>query len=730
MSQLIHYDEEKKVFHLTNTYVSYIMEIVEDTYLIHRHWGKKLTHYNFSNRPKLKKRTFAATPNVLKPELSLEFLPQEISLPHQGDFRNSAVKIQNQNGQSISRFSYVGYEIHDQAIELQDLPFARSNESFGQTLIIHLYDKIAKITLDLFYTIFEDSPIIVRSTKVINESTQIVKIDKLLSASLDTHYDNQLLTTFYGTHQKEFQMTRSDIQHGLFKIGSTRGASGPQYPPFLALSKDATEFQGEVHALTLLYSGNHEENIERDQYNNLRVQIGINEETFSWTLNPKEAIQSPQALLVYGSQGFNSNSQAFHTFFNNHLINPLWKKRKRPIVINSWEMTYFNVSERLLLEMIDSASSLGFETVVLDDGWFGKRNSSKTSLGDWTIDEEKFPNGIKPLVDYAKEKKIGFGIWFEPEMISPNTDLIAQHPDWVMKSKSYEPILGRNQLFLDLTNKEVQDFIIKTLSDTITSLGVNYIKWDMNRHMTDPFSPTKMENHSIDFSHRYMLGLYHIVNTLTSKHSDVLFENCSSGGGRLDPGMLFYFPQTWISDNTDALDRQQIQYGASYMFPIASMTGHVSEVPNHQTGRKIAFETRAALASSTNMGYEMDIINMSGKERQKVANHLSTYKKERDLIFEGDFYRLSSPNESNMCGWMFVDEKKNNAIIYVFRNIYEVFDLSLLIRIPYLDTEANYLEMNTNTVYSGSELSACGISLENPPGDFIVHKLILEKVTD
>lgn len=728
MNQLIHYDEEKKVFHLTNTYVSYIMEIVEDTYLIHRHWGKKLTDYNFSNRPMLKKRTFAATPNILKPELSLEFLPQEISLPYQGDFRNSTVKIQNQDGQSITRFSYAGYEIHDQAIELNDLPFARNNESFGQTLIVHLYDKIAKITLDIFYTIFEDSPVIVRSTKVINESNQIVKVDKLLSTSIDTQYDNQLLTTFYGTHQKEFQMTRSDIQHGLFKIGSTRGASGPQYPPFLALSKDATEFQGEVHAMSLLYSGNHEENIERDQYNNLRVQIGINEETFSWTLNPKEAIQSPQALLVYSNQGFNSNSQAFHTFFNNHLINPLWKKRKRPIVINSWEMTYFNVSERLLIEMIDSASSLGFETVVLDDGWFGKRNSSKTSLGDWTIDGEKFPNGIKPLVDYAKKKEIGFGIWFEPEMISPNTELIAQHPDWVMKSKSYEPILGRNQFFLDLTNAEVQDFIIKTLSDTINSLGVNYIKWDMNRHMTDPFSPAMNKNNWMDFSHRYMLGLYHIINTLTLRHTNVLFENCSSGGGRLDPGMLFYFPQTWISDNTDALDRQQIQYGASYMFPISSMTGHVSEVPNHQTGRKIAFETRAALASSTNMGYEMDIISMSEKERQKVAIHLSTYKKERDLIFEGDFYRLVSPNESNMCGWMFVDKNKNNAIIYTFRNIYQVFDLALLIRIPYLDTEANYLEMNTNIIYSGSELSACGISLENPPGDFIVHKIILEKV--
>ncbi|WP_049827699.1 alpha-galactosidase [Paenibacillus polymyxa] len=727
MNPLIHFVEEKKVFHLTNNYVSYIIEIVEDTYLLHRYWGQKITSYNFSNRPKLKKRTFAATPDMNIPELSLEFLPQEVSLPHQGDFRNSSLKIRNEDGQGITRFVYVGYEILDEALTLQDLPSARSNEAFCQTLIVHLYDKVANIALDLFYTIFEDSPIIVRSTKVINEGSSTIKVEKLLSASLDIRYENQVCTSFYGTHQKEFQMNRNDIKHGLFKIGSARGASGPQYPPFIALSKEATEFQGEVHAMTLLYSGNHEEILERDQYNNLRMQIGLNEEGFSWTLKSGETIQSPQALLVYSNQGFNSNSQAFHTFFNNHLINPSWKKRKRPIVINSWEMTYFDVSEALLKKLIDSASLLGFETVVLDDGWFGKRNSSKTSLGDWKVDEKKFPNGIKSLVDYAKEKGIDFGIWFEPEMISPDTNLIKQHPEWVMKSKSYEPILGRSQYFLDLTNKEVQNFVIKTLSDAITNFGVNYIKWDMNRHMTDPFSPTETENNSQEFSHRYMLGFYHIISTLTSSHPEVLFENCSSGGGRLDPGMLFYFPQTWISDNTDALDRQQIQYGASYMFPISSITGHVSDVPNHQTGRITEFEIRAALASSTNMGYEMDVIAMSEEEMKKVANHISTYKRERKLVFEGEFYRLSSPNESNICSWMFVDGDKSNAIIYVFRNTYQVFDLSLLVRIPYLDQEANYLEVITNATYSGSELYNCGISLENPKGDFIVHKLILKK---
>lgn len=541
-------------------------------------------------------------------------------------------------------------------------------------------------------------------------------------------FDKQSCTSFYGTHQKEFQINRNPILHGTFKIGSTRGASGPQYPPFIALSKDATESHGEVYAMTLLYSGNHEETLERDQYNHLRLQIGLNEDNFSWNLEANNSLQSPQAILMYSNSGFNGNSQAFHNFFNNHLINPNWKNTKRPIVINSWEMTYFDVTEELLTKLIDSASDLGFETVVLDDGWFDNRNSSKTSLGDWLVDDKKFPNGIPSLVDYAKEKNISFGIWFEPEMISPNTELIKQHPEWVMKSKSYEPLLGRNQYFLDLTNKDVQDFIIKTLSNAITNFGVNYIKWDMNRHMTDPFSLTDAAKNAQEFSHKYILGLYRIIDTLTSSYPNVLFENCSSGGGRLDPGMLFYFPQTWVSDNTDALDRQQIQYGTSYLFPISSLTGHVSQVPNHQTGRKTPFETRAALASSTNMGYEMNIIDMNEKEKKQVFNHLSDYKEERDLILYGDFYRITSPFESNVCSWMFTDKEKNHAILYVFRNIYQVYDLSLLIRIPYLNPESLYQIGNSDNVYSGSEIANAGISFENPMQDFIVQKLVLKKI--
>lgn len=728
MKKLITYDQEKNIFILTNNRISYIIEILEDTYLAHRYFGKKIVNYNFSNRSILKKRTFAATPYIDKPEFSLEFIPLEIPFSHQGDYRNSAVQIENKDKQRIARFSYKSYEIKNRALELRELPHARNTTGNAQTLILRLYDDTAKLELDLFYTIFDDSSVIVRSTKIRNNSPFQIKIDKLLSASIDIQYKDHLLTTFHGTHQKEYQLSQNKIQHGLFKIGSSRGFSGPQYPPFIAVSKTNDEFQGEVQSMSMLYSGNHEAIIERDQYNNLRMQIGLNSDTFTWTLNSKEEFQSPQALLIYSDCGFNGHSQVLHEFLNKHIINPEWNNKKRPIIINSWEMSYFNVNYNLMKELIDSASLLGFETVVLDDGWYGKRNNSKTSLGDWIIDTEKFPEGISPLVEYARQKNMGFGLWFEPEMISPNTQLIEKHPDWVMKSKSYEPILGRSQYILDLTNIEVQQFIIDTLDTAITNFGINYVKWDMNRHMTDPFSQTYSGGNSLEYSHRYILGLYHILNELTKKYPNVLFENCSSGGGRLDLGMLFYFPQTWISDNTDGLDRQQIQYGASYLFPISSITGHVSTSPNHQTNRRTPFKTRASLASSTNMGYEMDIIHMNNEEKEVVSNHINQYKNERELVLKGQFYRLKSPFNTNLCSWMFTDKERNKIILYVFRNIYHPYDLSLLIPIPYIDVNAFYKDEQTEKIFSGSELANAGLSFANPEGDFITHKVTLNKI--
>ena len=726
--QMILYDNQRQVFHLMNDNISYVFEIVEDSYLAHRHWGKRIESYSFSNKPTLKKRTFAAMTIPERPEFSLEYVPQEVSFPNQGDYREPSVQIRMSNGYTVSRFGYEKFEISDGAPEFTAFPHARDiTASDSQTLTIHLVDPVSSIRLLLFYTIFEDADVIIRSSKIINESRSSVMIEKLSSASIDMRYDGQLSTTFYGTHQKEYQLNRQPISHGKFSVGSNRGASGPQYPPYLSISKDATEFAGDVHAMTLIYSGNHLSNLERDQYNHLRLQIGLNPDTFAWQLGPGESFQSPQAVLSFSDKGYNGNSNAFHQFFNKHLIPQNWVKKPRPVLVNSWEMSYFDVSEKIMKDLIDSAKEMGFETVVLDDGWFGERTSSKTSLGDWQVDANKFPNGIKPLVDYAKEQGLQFGIWFEPEMISPNSDLVKSHPDWVMRTAEYEPLLGRSQYILDLTNAEVQTFIIDLLTRSIEDFGVSYIKWDMNRHMTDPASNLPNRTHANEYSHRYMLGLYRILDTITTLFPEVLFENCSSGGGRLDPGMLYFMPQTWASDNTDGLDRQRIQYGVSYLFPPYSLTGHVSSVPNHQTGRVIDFETRKHLASSTNMGYEMDIMQLSDHEKAVVKAHVEGYKEDRDFLMASEFYRLESPFDTNHCTWMFTDEARNKIIVYLFRNTYDVSELSFLIKIPFIDLKANYVEVNSRKQYSGSELANCGIALENPIGDHLALRLDFEK---
>lgn len=725
---MISYDEQKQVFHLRNDNISYIFEIVADTYLAHRHWGKIIESYSLSNKPPLKKRTFAAMNIPELPEFSLEYVPLEVSFPNQGDYREPSVQIRMSNGYTVSRFSYEKFEILDEAPQLTALPHARDLPgSNSQTLIIHLVDPISSIRLLLSYTIFEDADIIIRSSKIINESNSSVMIEKLTSASVDMRYEGQQCTTFYGTHQKEYQLNRHPISHGKFSVGSNRGASGPQYPPYLSISKDATEFSGDVHALTLIYSGNHLSNLERDQYNHLRLQIGLNPDTFTWQLGPGESFQSPQAVLSYSDKGYNGNSTVFHQFFNKHLIPQNWVNKLRPILVNSWEMSYFDVSEKIMKDLIDSAKEMGFEAVVLDDGWFGERNSSKTSLGDWQVDETKFPNGIKPLVDYAKEQGMQFGIWFEPEMVSPNSELMRHHPDWIMGTAEYEPILGRSQYILDLTKEEVQAFIIDFLTRSIQDFGIHYIKWDMNRHMTEPASNACNQSHANEYAHRYMMGLYSILDTITTLFPDVLFENCSSGGGRLDPGMLYYMPQTWASDNTDGLDRQKIQYGASYLFSPYSLTGHVSSVPNHQTGRKTDFETRMHLASSTNMGYEMDIIHLSDAEKAIIKAHVERYKEDRDFLMASAFYRLESPFDSNHCAWMFTDEARDKIIVYLFRNIYDVSELSLLLKVPFIDLSADYVEINSQMKYSGSELATCGIALPNPMGDFLAVRLDFEK---
>ena len=715
-------------FHLFNSKVSYICELQSDTWLLHRYWGPRLCVYHGANRPEPVKRTFAAAINPEDPAFSLEMEPLEFSCPYQGYYRESSLAFRSSDGWPAGRFRYQNHEISDTLYAPEGLPHIRSVEGkAAKTLSIRFRDEASGVVLALRYSILEDRAAIIRSAEIENQGDSPIRLDRALSALLDMSYDGEELVTFHGTHQKEFQLDRRKISHGVTAIGSTRGASSPQYPPFAALcAPETTEHSGEVWAVQLIYSGNHCVRVERDQYDHLRIAAGIHPEGFSWKLGPRERFQTPEAVLVYSGEGFNGMSQEFHQLYTERLFPRQCAARIRPILLNSWEMCYFDVSEEKMLPVIREAAALGFELVVLDDGWFGRRNNSRSSLGDWMVNREKFPNGLTRLLDCARENGIRLGIWFEPEMISPDSDLMRTHPDWAAKFPGVSPLLGRNQLVLDVPRRVIQDYVLDTLSGFLRAYPVSYIKWDMNRHMTDPGSASLPPDRMGEFCHRYMLGLYRILEELTARFPEVLFENCSSGGGRFDPGMSFYMPQTWCSDNTDALDRQSIQYGASYVFPPSAIAAHVSAVPNHQTGRMIPFKTRAGLASSANMGYELNVLDFSDEERKQVLEHLAEYKEERELIFNGAFYRLRSPFEGNCCAWMLTDQKREKAILYAFAASYNVSCLSMVLKIPYLDQKKLYTEQNTGRQFSGEELRCAGLAVQFSQGDFPAVKIVLQ----
>lgn len=712
MTLNITFNETSQLFHLTNGSISYIMELVHQTHLAHCYWGPALKTYGKHNQVPMRKKTFAAFPDATLPEFSLEFLPLEFPQAYQGDYKQAAIQISSPNGDDMLRLVYQDYQIIDGLPLIPDLPQARENDTDpAKTLIIKLVDRIAEVEVSLCYSIFKHSDALIRSNKVRNLGAEPIIIKQLASASFDCFYQQQQIVTLHGSHQKEFQVHSKDIAIGQSKTGTSRGASGPQHVPFLALSQAASEDIGAVHAMTLIYSGNHVELVERDQYDQLRLQIGINPDQFSWRLDANTCFFSPQAVLVFSSNGLNGMSQIFHSFTANHLVHPNFRNTTAPILINSWEMTYFDIDEQKTTSLIDKAYSLGFEAVVVDDGWFLGRNNSKTSLGDWVVDSQKFPNGLHPIIKKTHSLGMKFGIWFEPEMISPDSQLMVQHPDWVMKSKNYPSLYGRNQYILDLTQLTVQDFLINTLTQFIKTHQVDYVKWDMNRHITEPFSQKNTNQHPKAYAHQYILGLYRVINTLTFLFPRVLFENCSSGGGRFDFGMLYYFPQTWTSDNTDGLDRQEIQYGASYLFHPYQMTGHVAVTPNHQTQRCTPRNTRERLAASTNMGYELNILQFDDAESQATREHIAQYKKDRALINQSTFYRLSSPFHTNLCVWLFENSDQTSYILIAFRNRFHVNEHHHIIKIPYLNPERDYIIEEQHTTISGSELIHSGIHL-------------------
>ncbi len=616
---------------------------------------------------------------------------------------------------------YKEYRAYKGKPKLKGLPSTYvENDNEAETLEVIMEDKLLGLTVTLTYSLYEDRDVITRSVQFENRGSQNLKFLRALSASVDFRDDEFELMTLYGTHQNEKNIERRKIAPGIQMIDSCRGASSPQQAPFLALvRKETDEDHGEVYAFNFVYSGNFTAQVQVDSYSNTRVSMGINPFDFSWLLEPGENFQTPEVVMVYTPNGLGDMSRIYHELYSQRLCRGAFRDRIRPILINNWEATYFDFDADKIERIAYEAKQVGIELFVLDDGWFGERNDSKSSLGDWVVNPRKLPNGLLNLANRVCNLGMEFGIWFEPEMVSVNSKLYRNHPDWCIHVENRPHTFGRNQLVLDLSRQEVCDYLIKALTDILSSAPITYVKWDMNRHMTDIGSIALKPERQRETAHRYMLGLYRIMEELITAFPNVLFESCSSGGGRFDAGMLHYMPQTWTSDNTDAICRLKIQYGTSLVYPPITMGAHVSSVPNHQVGRMTPLETRGHVAMAGNFGYELDLTKLTGEEKEIVKQQIALYKEIRPLVQFGRFHRIISPFEGNEAAWSFVSEDQSEAILSYFKVLSQPASPVRTIKFKGLHPEYFYENIETGELFGGDELMHVGITLPGIKQDFI-----------
>lgn len=717
----IFYDENQKSFYLGAGKASYVLHVDEDGRLLNQHWGARVPDGALSP-------DFSHYPTLASFDPRTNALPWELPTRGSGWYGEPAVAATNAKGDDMVQLTYVSHAIYMGKNRLPGLPatFAR-REGDAETLEIELMDRLTGLRVTAVYGVFERTGAITRSLRLKNESGEDMQINGVLSASAPVHGSGYDVIHLKGAWARERHVMRQTQGEGEYRIFSQRGASGHEANPFLALcEKSATEFSGEVWAVSLVYSGSFEALSYVNNTENSRLSIGMNPDVFTWKLEPGETFVSPEAAMVYSPDGLNGMSHAFHRLYSENLMRSKWFERDRPILINNWEATYFNFNEEKILQIARRAKELGVEMLVLDDGWFGKRNTDNCSLGDWVVNPEKLPGGLNGLSDRLHDLGLKFGLWFEPEMISPDSDLYRAHPDWCLHLDGRARVEMRNQLILDLSRKEVQDYIIESVSAVLESARIEYVKWDMNRNMTEPFSGAQTPERQKETQHRYMLGLYRVLEEITARFPEILFESCSGGGGRFDPGMLYYMPQTWTSDDSDAAERMFIQYGTSFVYPPCAMGAHVSAVPNHQTGRTTAMQTRGDVALGGNFGFELDLSQLSDADAETVRRLIEREKQVRTLVRTGEFTRLLSPFDHPYAAWQFRARDNSEALICAYRLMTRPATPHLLLRASGLDESAVYMDDDGNTC-SGAALTRYGLWL-HLPGDFTSKVIHLRRI--
>lgn len=664
------YNEKTREFHLYNQEISYIIKILDNDQPGQLYYGKRLTHReDFSHLFEYAMRDMSPYAFEENSTFSLENIKQEYPTFGCGDMRFPAYEIERENGSHVVEFVYKEHKIYNGKPKLEGLPatYVESDDE-AQTLELVLEDTSINTRIVLLYTIYEAFPVIARSVRFECDSDEKITLLSAMSACVDLPDKDYEMIDLAGVWARERHVRRHKLDYGIQSIYSMRGCSSYQFNPFLALAREnADEFQGQVYGFSLVYSGNFLAQTEVDNYDTARVLMGIHPNGFKWTLGKGESFQTPEMVMVYSEAGLNGMSQTFHKLYRTRLARGTWRDKVRPILINSWEAFYFDFDAPKLLGLADAAADLGMELFVLDDGWFGKRDDSTSSLGDWYPNEEKLKGTLKELAEKINAKGLKFGLWIEPEMTNKDSDLYRAHPDWLLAEQGKRICHSRNQYVLDFSKKEVREYIGDMLENLLAEVPVSYIKWDMNRTFSEVFSNGNDREYQGKVCHKYILGVYELYERLTSRFPHVLFESCASGGARFDPGMLYYAPQGWTSDDTDAIERLKIQYGTSMVYPVSCMGSHVSASPNHQTNRVTPLETRADVAYFGTFGYELDLLKLGEEDKAEIRRQIAFMKEKRDLIQKGTFYRLKSPFEGNETAWMIVSEDQKKALVGYYR---------------------------------------------------------------
>ena len=699
------YNPNKRIFTLHTKHSTYQMQVDSLGYLLHLYYGAK-NNSSMEYVLTYADRGFSGNPYAAGADrtYSLDALPQEFPTLGTGDYRNIALDIKNSRGIESTNLLYKKHEIRKGKYALPGLPAVWADEAEAQTLEIVLADENAGMEVHLLYGVLEEADVITRSAVIRNIGTETVTIEKAAAACLDFVSGNYDVITFYGKHAFERNVERTVLGHGTIAFGSRRGTSSHQYNPAVILAEQGTtEEAGNCYGMLMVYSGNFFCEAERDQYNQTRLLMGLNDELFSYPLAAGDTFTVPEVILSYSQNGLSALSQQYHNCIRNHVCRSKYVHMSRPVLINSWEAAYFDFTGETIVNLAKEAASLGIDMVVMDDGWFGKRDDDNSSLGDWYVNEKKLGGSLSELIRRVHEQGVKFGIWIEPEMVNEDSDLYRAHPDWAIQIPGRKPIRSRNQLLLDFSRKEVRDQVFEQICAVLDQGEIDYVKWDMNRSMADVYAG--------NLTYDYVLGVYDFMERLTSRYPDMLLEGCSGGGGRFDAGMLYYSPQIWCSDNTDAINRTRIQYGTSFFYPVSAVGAHVSAVPNHQTGRVTSFHTRGVTAMAGTFGYELNPALLSDEEKQQVREQIASYKKYERLINEGTYWRLSDPIHDEIAAWMSVSKEQDRALVSVVRLMAEANQAAVYVRLRGLKPKAVYLEEYSGKQYSGAALMHTGIVL-------------------